>query len=679
MGVTALMNRFCAHGYNVTLISETLGNHQLDYKCDHRLKRLGMDMGIKNCATRAEALAYFVARMPAAVFVLTDFDNEAVQEYPAVIKAQSAAHKVICLPHAPFASVLSGGQLTMEQLLAMADHTDAFVSNCLYDHAIHNGRLRGKSVYVPYFYPYGEGEYRAAPGGPSVLLCGNAPNLIRAAMEELAILLQSNRHLTIKVAAGSKAAQIAAESAPEMAGRVFCEESKDYDQLARGCALAVIAEPFVSPCDAYVQLAARRLPTVFAATYRDPAFFSADLAQKGALAAWCAEIAQEPARGLADLSEETSNRIFALWEALVADVAQGQPPRGADYETDGNRDAAYCGHFDGVLSEKPPAPKKKTFALRTKMRNFYRKKIYYREQRRVSRDVPMQLSPEQVRKSQLLASKMLLAFERICKAHGLRYYIAAGSLLGAARHGGPIPWDDDVDVTMPRPDYEKLIAIAQDELPDDMVLPRSNYPYGFHRMQIKGTQITRMIRQKGPHGIFLDILPLDGAAPTPNRKALHKLLNRVLLNCMNASARALPLFTLRLPRLYEITKRLIVKCFMPRRLMFWLWKRNALRYDAETAAEWVCLPGIYGYDQECFPKEYWGEPAWLPYEGRMVPVMREWETYLTAHYQDYRTPVPVLCRRTHYLFAIDFGRYEPMTVEEIQKEVEEYGRSAQHP
>jgi lipopolysaccharide cholinephosphotransferase len=288
------------------------------------------------------------------------------------------------------------------------------------------------------------------------------------------------------------------------------------------------------------------------------------------------------------------------------------------------------------------------------------------------------MSPEQIRKSQLLALKMFIAFERICKKYGLRYYVAAGSLLGAARSGGQIPWDDDVDVTMPRPDYDTFIRVAPGELPDDMELPKDNYPYLFHRMLIKGTKITRYLRQKGDYGIFLDILPLDGAAPTQKLKEKHARRNERLFYAKLESAWPQPFLTPSLKRAYMWVRRLAFKFLVPNKLMEWLWERNARKYDTETAAEWVCLPGLYGYEKECFPKEYWGEPAWLMYEGRRVPVMREWEAFLIAHYgKDYLMPPPVLSRRTHTLFSIDFGKYETMTVEEIEREVEEFGKDAQ--
>ena len=62
--------------------------------------------------------------------------------------------------------------------------------------------------------------------------------------------------------------------------------------------------------------------------------------------------------------------------------------------------------------------------------------------------------------------RILLAVDDCCKAHGLRYYIWAGTQLGAVRHKGFIPWDDDIDIAMPRPDYEKLIAKSSEWLPE---------------------------------------------------------------------------------------------------------------------------------------------------------------------------------------------------------------------
>jgi len=690
MDIAALINRFCERGYDVTLISETLGNNLLDFRCDHRLKRLSFNMGVRNCATRAELLTHFVSQLPESVYILTDFDNEAFLEYPAVIKARSGANKVICLSRFPFASLLDRGSLTHEQLIDIAGYADAFVSNFMYDHVIHNTRVRGKSVFIPYFYPYGAGEYRAVePGGKSILLCGRNTELIAKAMEELAVFVKSDPGITLKVPAAmrkGRTAQMFRESA-ELLGledRMVYDESGSIDELAQDCAFALVISKFVYPSDMYVQLTARRLPVLFASSYCEPAFLTADLSVKDTLANMCGELMKVPgvAGYQAELSAEASERTFSMWKTLITDVLSDRAIPGDLSPGDSSLLASgaaesFTAHFDEILNTERPVRKKKRPIFTRRIREFIKKKIYYRERLRASKYVSMQMSPEQVRKSQLLASKMLVELERICKKHDLRYYVAAGSLLGAARHGGPIPWDDDVDVTMPRKDYEKFIQIAQDELPEDMILPQNNYPYGFHRIQIKGTAISRVILQKGPHGVFLDILPLDGAAPTEKRKRKHERRSKHLLFWMVESTKPQPLFMLKRKRLIMWTRRLLANWFAPKRLLSWAWKRNAVRYDTDTSLEWVCMPGLYGYEKECFPKEYWGEPARLMYEGREVPVMREWEKYLISHYRDYTMPPPILCRRTHYLFAIDFGRYESMSVQDIQKEVEEYRKNAQ--
>ena len=72
----------------------------------------------------------------------------------------------------------------------------------------------------------------------------------------------------------------------------------------------------------------------------------------------------------------------------------------------------------------------------------------------------------ELRKLQLTILDLIKMFAEICEKHHLRYFMVGGTMLGAARHQGFIPWDDDVDMGMPRPDYEKFIKIVNDELPE---------------------------------------------------------------------------------------------------------------------------------------------------------------------------------------------------------------------
>lgn len=114
---------------------------------------------------------------------------------------------------------------------------------------------------------------------------------------------------------------------------------------------------------------------------------------------------------------------------------------------------------------------------------------------------------------------ILKAIDQVCREHGLTYYLLAGTCLGAIRHQGFIPWDDDADVGLPRPDYDKLVAHAKEWLPEGYELvsgdKNERYPYPFARIQDKRT--TYILRRSFDFvgGLPVDVYPLDGM--TDNR------------------------------------------------------------------------------------------------------------------------------------------------------------------
>ncbi|NLB37187.1 MAG: LicD family protein [Clostridiales bacterium] len=295
------------------------------------------------------------------------------------------------------------------------------------------------------------------------------------------------------------------------------------------------------------------------------------------------------------------------------------------------------------------------------------KSVYKTEQLRTAKYQYINISDEQVKKLQLLAYKLLLEFDRICKKHDITYYIAAGTLLGGIRHKGFIPWDDDIDVTLPRPDYDKFLSVVKNEIGDEFSFRMDCSPYAFHRIELKGTRLTRSLQRKG-HGVFVDLFPLDGAAP-PQEQEKHGKINKRLTDIMWAKGRMIPAFKLNFKVIRVILIRLVLKIFVPRKLLRVLWDKNAKKYDCETAEKWVCLAGLYGYEKECFPKEFWGTPVPLEFEGRIFPTMAHWDDYLTCHYGDYMQLLPETQRRTHNMFSCDLGKYEKMTIEKIKEEV----------
>lgn len=114
---------------------------------------------------------------------------------------------------------------------------------------------------------------------------------------------------------------------------------------------------------------------------------------------------------------------------------------------------------------------------------------------------------------------LLLEFDRVCKKHNLKYVLAYGSLLGAVRHKGFIPWDDDLDVAMFREDYEKLLQIGPGEFsaPYLFQTPETDEGYGFSFVKIRNantTGISNAFRyEKFNQGLFLDVFPMDNYLP----------------------------------------------------------------------------------------------------------------------------------------------------------------------
>ena len=120
-----------------------------------------------------------------------------------------------------------------------------------------------------------------------------------------------------------------------------------------------------------------------------------------------------------------------------------------------------------------------------------------------------------LREIQLVQLEIMIAFDRICKKHDITYQLFAGTLLGAVRHKGFIPWDDDVDVCMLRPEYDRFLEIAQQELDPDYFVQNTytdpEYYNIFTRIRKNGTFFDQPTYQEFNFhkGIFIDIFPLD--------------------------------------------------------------------------------------------------------------------------------------------------------------------------
>lgn len=133
----------------------------------------------------------------------------------------------------------------------------------------------------------------------------------------------------------------------------------------------------------------------------------------------------------------------------------------------------------------------------------------------------MQYNQDMLRRLQLTELEILKDIDRVCRAHGIAYWLDSGTALGAMRHGGFIPWDDDIDVGMPRGDYERFLEVAPETLGERYCLttPYTNPHQAalFAKVMLKGTRFaTAETLEAGfEQGIFVDVFPYDFVCPNP--------------------------------------------------------------------------------------------------------------------------------------------------------------------
>ncbi|MBQ5578637.1 MAG: LicD family protein, partial [Prevotella sp.] len=132
--------------------------------------------------------------------------------------------------------------------------------------------------------------------------------------------------------------------------------------------------------------------------------------------------------------------------------------------------------------------------------------------------------------------QIMLSVDRVCREHEIRYYCWAGTMLGAVRHHGFIPWDDDMDICMPRPDYDRFMEHAHEWLPQPLealsIETSATFPGSFGKIVDSSTTLIERGHSDYLAGIYIDVFPIDGvpASSLMRRIAVtrYKLLDKLL-------------------------------------------------------------------------------------------------------------------------------------------------------
>ncbi len=245
------------------------------------------------------------------------------------------------------------------------------------------------------------------------------------------------------------------------------------------------------------------------------------------------------------------------------------------------------------------------------------------------------------KKLQCVQMEIMDEVHRICCENSVNYYIIGGTALGAVRHGGYIPWDLDIDIAMPRADYERFAEICTSELSKRFVYRdyknTSAFSHPHALVCIKNTYLTVKSSKYNPKdenlGIYLDIFPLDNA---PSDKLLQQSQIAEL-----EKIKRIKLWK-RAYRYRRNFKNTVVKKLVSM-LIFWTdvdklnynFDKVSRKYEDSDTGLWCSMSSHYSYSKQCMPSSVYGKPQLIKFENREYYAPEKLDDYLTRIYGDY--------------------------------------------
>ena len=262
------------------------------------------------------------------------------------------------------------------------------------------------------------------------------------------------------------------------------------------------------------------------------------------------------------------------------------------------------------------------------------------------------VSKEQSRKIQELELQALIEVDRICRKHGINYTLTCGSLLGAVRHGGFIPWDDDIDIAMMRNDLIKFEEVCKTEL-DHKYFYQSHHTEQdyfrlYSKLRINNTIFKESVHSNHNinHGIYIDIFTIDYTPNNKLKKALHILLYKIFsyglsAKYLNIQARS--------------GKKKMMACFL--RLVYLPFTKEflyrnadkiAMRYkDTNDKLDTIIFSGPY-LEKECFEYGMFTQYCDIQFEENDVMIISNYKEYLESVYGDYMKLPPKEKQVSHH-------------------------------
>lgn len=262
------------------------------------------------------------------------------------------------------------------------------------------------------------------------------------------------------------------------------------------------------------------------------------------------------------------------------------------------------------------------------------------------------LTNDELKKIKEIELDILQEIDRICKKCDIKYSLAYGTLLGAVRHKGFIPWDDDIDIMMCRQEYEKFRSVVEKEIAEDYYLADvekdKDYGFFFCKVMRKGTimQEESISRNTAPSGVFVDIFVLDALPNEQRERKKQYNLARILGKmCICRSRYYFGQKTLR----YFVYRTLgLLYKMIPKQWFINAYVKNARQYESSDSSQMCAFLGALELEKETYPQCIFEEYTTLNFEKIDAMAVSNYELVLKTTYGDYMKLPPMEERFPHH-------------------------------
>lgn len=244
----------------------------------------------------------------------------------------------------------------------------------------------------------------------------------------------------------------------------------------------------------------------------------------------------------------------------------------------------------------------------------------------------------------------------LCRENDIQYYLLGGSAIGAIRHKGFIPWDDDLDIIMDNTNYEKFLSVCTQKLDKEkyfLQIGTRDWPLNFSKVRLKGTVLNELegySPNSDMSGIYVDVFKMDNISDNPIIGRWQYFCGKYYL-C------------------YQLAERTYLKASLKKKIMMLLsfpLKITSIRnfvinqttmFNNQETKYWGFLYGRTKWKTSVVEKCKFGKPAYVQFADTLLPVPEKWHDYLTQVFGDYMKLPPVEQQKGLHLLSVDFGKY----------------------